>query len=502
MSATLPSPNDSRLGRIGCVLAPLLAIIAYVALGAVDAPLAEPARRVAAVVILMATWWLTEAIPLAATALVPLFLFPLLGVSGIQQTAAPYADPLIFLFLGGFLLGIAFESSGLHRRIALLTLRLVGSRPASLVAGVMVATAIMSMWVSNTASTIMMVPIAASLAAISTSRSTELPDPPARRAFAVCLYLGIAYAASLGGMGTPIGTPPNAIAFARLSEHSDHPINFRAWMIAAVPLILILLPLIWLLLTRLLFPIHTLPPLADRSFVRARLRELGRPSNHEWTTLAVFLLAVLFWIAREPLCRILGLVDLTAGAAPKPRLSDAGIAIGAALLLFLLPTGPRSSPFVLSLPHFARVPWSILVLFGGGLSLAQAMDASGLTDAAGTLFRSLSGLPLIVILLLTALLVTFLSELASNTAVAATLVPILDAAARTLDMPAELLIIPATLACSFGFALPVATPPNAIVYATGQIGLRDLMRAGIVVDLVCVVVLAVLYSLFGRYLLG
>ncbi len=486
-------------------LPPVLAMIAYAVLGPrTGVGMDEAPRLVAAVAVLMAGWWLTEAIPLASTALVPLLLFPILGVLGTTATAAPYADPLIFLFLGGFLLGIAFETCGLHQRVALLTVWVVGSRPAALVAGVMAATAGISMWVSNTASAMMMIPIAASLVALCTptTASASLGTRDPSRSLAHCMYLGIAYAATIGGMGTPIGSPPNAFAVSYLAREQGTTIDFGRWMFFAMPMVLILLPLIWVFLTRWRYPLQGSPALADRSFAQTRLRELGPLSGAEWTTLAVFLTAVVFWVARAPLCELLGLVTIRPDGSVQHTLSDAGVAIGAALLLFLLPTGGRASRFVLRARDFERVPWGVLILFGGGLSLASAMDSSGLTQTIGALFSGLRSVPMVVLLLLVAIVVTVLSELASNTAVAATLIPVLASASDAMGVSPALLVLPATLACSFGFMLPVATPPNAIVYATGRVSYREMMRAGFLVDIAAVVVLAVTYGLFGGYLLG
>lgn len=502
-------PRHSALARGGLYAGPLVALLTHYLTGPdFSLALSDPARLVAAVAAWMACWWVSEAVPLGATALLPLVLFPLLGVSSIGAAAAPFADPLIFLFLGGFLLGVAFEKSGLHQRVALLAVWLVGSRPAALVAGVMAATALISMWVSNTASAMMMLPIAASLVAIServTHTTTPQPatSPSANSPLAYCLYLGIAYAATFGGLGTPIGTPPNAFAVAFLEKQHNHTIGFREWMIAAAPLVLSLLFITWFLLTRVLHPLRAVPRLPGRDFATPRLKALGPLSGAEWTTLAVFLFAVVGWIAREPISRALGLVDLRPDGSSISRLTDAGVAITAALLLFVLPTaGRRAGRTVLHAPDFERVPWGVLILFGGGLSLAAAMDASGLTNAIGSAFAGLRGVHPFVLLLLVAAVVTALSELASNTAVAATLIPVLASAAPAIGVDPVLLIFPATLACSFGFMLPVATPPNAIVYATGRITASRMMRAGFIIDVVAIALVAVIYGLTGGILLS
>ncbi len=456
----------------------------------------------------MAGWWLTEALPLAATALLPLALLPLLGVSTLRSAATGYADEIIFLFLGGFLLGRGFEKSGLHRRVALLTLKAVGVRPGAVIAGVMLATAVISSWVSNTATAIMMLPIAVSLIgfvehSIASNKQDQSGwDEEQVSKFSIALLLGLAYAASIGGIGTLIGTPPNMQFATNAREVTGEAFPFARWMLVGVPMVLLLLPMAWGLLVLVLYRVKAKRIPGGREFVRGEVKKLGALRLPEVVTLAVFGFAVTFWIGREPISRLLGLVHTDAGGKAWLPLTDAGIAIIAALLLFAIPADRGTRKPVLIAGDVERVPWSILLLFGGGLSLAGAMKASGVDTYLGTLFSGMSGLPLPVLLLVIVASITLLSELASNTAVAATTLPILAAAADGLGVHPFVLMIPAALAASCGFMLPVATPPNAIVFATGRLTVREMAKAGILMDVVSVVTIVLFFWLVGAPLLG
>lgn len=500
-----------RLARlIGLIGSPLAAGCVYFALsGAVGiGTIPESGRRVIALAIVMAGWWLTEAIPLAATGLLPLALLPLLNVSPIRAAASPYADELIFLFMGGFMLGRAFEKSGLHRRVALLTLLAVGVRPAAVVGGVMLATGVMSMWVSNTATAIMMLPIVMSLVAMvehSIASNTDDRcgwDEKQVRRFSMGLLLGMAYAASIGGMGTPIGTPPNLQFASNARALFGDDFSFLRWSKIGLPLVGLLLPMAWGLLVLVLYRVKAKRIPGGRGFMRGELKKLGRIGRAEVVTLAVFLAAVTLWIGREPLSRWWGLVHTDAAGKTWLPLTDAGIAILAALVLFIIPAHSGTREPVLRAGDVDAIPWSILLLFGGGLSLAAAMKTSGVDLYLGSLFSGLGGLPTPVLLLVIAGSITMLSELASNTAVAATTLPVLAAAAKGMGVHPYELMIPATLAASCGFMLPVATPPNAIVFATGRLSVREMARAGILMDLVAMMTIAGYFWLVGGALIG
>ena len=447
----------------------------------------EPAGRATlAVLVWMAIWWLTEAIDLAATALLPLALFPLLDVADIRAAAAPYADPMIFLFLGGFIIALSMQRWGLDRRIALLTLRVAGPRPSNMVAGFMLATALLSAFVSNTATTAMMLPIAASV--IGLTRSRQSPDTSVATAnLATCLMLGIAYAASLGGISTLIGTPPNAFLASFLRNSIAEPyrieISFQSWMMIAVPLTVVFLPIVWWLLTRWVYPIGRSAIEGGRELIAHELQALGRPSRGERITLAVFLLAAALWILR-PWISSWTVVIAGEPRTPLAGLSDAGIAMLAAMLLFVAPSGDHRRPTTMNWDTARKLPWGILILFGGGLSLAHAVHVNGVAEFLGSQTRFIAGLPQAVIVLLVISAIIFLTELTSNLATAATLLPILAAMAPGLGLHPYLLVIPAAIAASCAFMLPVATPPNAIVFGSGYVTQRQMIRAGFWLNLI------------------
>lgn len=433
---------------------------------------------------LMATWWTTEAIPIPATSLIPLVLFPVLGVGSIGEAAAPFANPVIFLFMGGFMIAQAMERWELHRRIALAVISRAGSSPGRLVAGFMVASAFLSMWVSNTAVAVLMLPIA-----LSAIRLGDIPLPgsghghhPGQGNLAVALLLGVAYGASIGGMGTPIGTPPNAILRGFMADEFGILIGFAQWMLMGVPFVLLLLPIAWWLLARHLFPVA--PPNAEGGFMAPspRLEKVEPMSSGERRVAWVFGATAAAWIFRPAL------------EGWIPGLTDEGIAMGSTLVLFLLPSGRGGGERVLDWEWAQRIPWGILILFGGGLSLAAAISSSGLAAWIGGLLVGGHALPVLALLLLVTGLMVFLTELTSNTASAAAFVPILAGLALVLGEHPLLLTLPAALAASCAFMLPVATPPNAIVFGSGQIRMDQMVKAGFFLNVV--VTLAIPLLLF------
>ncbi|MCB2206480.1 DASS family sodium-coupled anion symporter [bacterium] len=452
-------------------------------------------QQVLATATLMAVWWMTEALPIPVTALLPLLLFPAFGMMSVTDAAAPYAHPLVFLFLGGFVLALAVERSGLHRRIALRVILIVGSGPARLVLGFMLATAFLSMWISNTATVMLMLPIA--LAVIEQVRPDDADTSFPR--FAVAILLGVAYAASIGGVGTLIGTPPNIVLAGVLSQLYPQapPIGFVQWMLFGIPIVLIFLPLTWLLLIRVL-PTTRLQHVRiageKRTGIRAALLEMGTMKRSERLVLAVFLLTAAGWIFRVPLqigsLRIPGLTDVL------PDITDTSIAMAAAVLLFLLP-GEKRRPLFTWHEIQRGIPWGILLLFGGGFALAQGMQQGGVTGYFGSALTQLQDIPIWGMILLTCLLLTFLTELTSNTATASILIPVMAAAAVSLGEHPMLLMLPAALNASFAFMLPVATPPNAIVFSSPWIGIRTMAKTGIVLNLIGVALVTVMMYLLG-----
>ena len=506
--AVLASPARSlrprfwTAARIGQVAGPLLAL-AMLATAPPDG-LSVEGWRTAAMGVWMAVWWMTEAVPLAATALLPLAVFPLLGIRTMAQASAPYANSLIFLFLGGFLMALAVERWGLHRRLALAVLSRVGASPRRLVGAMLGVTAFLSMWISNTATALMMLPLALSLVRLARPGPSEadaatgsgappavLPsDDAGAGSFATAMLLAVAYAASIGGMGTLIGTPPNAFFAAFAAESLDLRVPFVGWMGVALPVVLVGLAVAHVLLTRWVVRVSASPLPGVAAHVASERARLGPMTSPERRAAAVFGLVAAGW-AFLPLI-----------ADRLPGLTEPGLAIAGALVLFLLPAGDGTDARLLGAADIERLPWGVLLLFGGGLSLASALEASGLAEWLGGAFVHLRGWPLPVVLLALGVVMVALGELASNTALAAALLPVLAPMAPALGLHPLALLVPATLFASVGFALPAGTPPNAIVYGTGHVPMRTMVRAGLWLDLALVVVVALLGSLLVGPVLG
>lgn len=487
--------SADRLSRAGLIVGPLLAVA--ILLTPPPEGLALTGWRTAAIGALMATWWITEAIPIPVTALLPIVLFPLLGIASVDATTAPYANPVIFLFLGGFLVALALEASGLHRRAALFTLSLAGRKPSRLILGFMVITAAISMWVSNTATTVMILPMA--LAVLSLPESAEersrsangaMVDrdgagPGSDSAFAPALLLGIAYAATIGGLGTLIGTPPNALFAAFMRESYGIRIGFLEWMLVAMPVVVVALPLCWWVLTRVVHRLGEEPIAGGAALIAAERRALGPMSRGEWFVGVVTGCAALAWITRPLLERWIA------------GISDAGIAIAAAVVLFVVPMRWRPWETVIAWRHAERLPWGVLLLFGGGLSLAAAIQGSGLAAWIGDGLGTMTTLPLIALIVVLVLVVILLSEFASNTAVTAAFLPIVASVAVANGILPMIPALATAMAASGGFMFPVSTPPNAIVYGTGRITVAQMARSGALLDLLFVVLLPPAVILIG-----
>jgi sodium-dependent dicarboxylate transporter 2/3/5 len=440
--------------------------------------------RVAAVAALLAVFWLTEAVPISVTALLPIVLFPTLGVSNVASATAPYADPIVFLFMGGFVIGLAIERWNLHRRIALTVLSHVGAREDLQIGGFMIATAALSMWVSNTATVALMLPVALSIVPRVSGGALE----PSKRNFATALMLGVAYGASCGGITTLIGTPPNAFLAGFMRSTYDVEIGFAQWLWLGVPIGVVMLIVTWVLLTRVLFDVGTAELPQARAAIRDQLRAMGPASVAEKRVAVVFGLAALLWIMRP----------LVSGWLPALQLSDTTIAITAALAFFFVPNGLERDRYLLTWEYAERLPWGVLLLFGGGLSLANAVASSGLAEWIGGELVALDKLPVIVVILAVTVLIVFLTELTSNIATASTFLPIVAALAVGLDQPPLLFAIPAVLAASFAFMLPVATPPNAIVFGSGYVTIPQMVRAGLWLNLIgVIVIIAAVYLFLG-----
>lgn len=455
----------------------------------------------AAVAALMAIWWMTEAFPLAVTALVPIVLFPLLGLMPAAEVAPAYIDSNIFLFGGGFILALAMERWNLHRRIALLVLLATGDRPSRIVLGFMLATGLLSMWVSNTATAMMMLPMGISLASLFDSASRARlaggreADPRSAN-FPLVLMLGIAYAASIGGMGTIIGTPPNVVFISIF--HSEFPsapaISFAQWMLFAAPLSVVFLVLSWLLLTRLIFPLPPAGPFSGHDYIRAEYRGLGPVTREEAGVAGVFTITALLWIFRKeislgPSFTIPGWSTLIPHGS---SFDDGTIAMLAAFTLFILPASrTRGGGGLMDWATARKLPWEILILFGGGFALARGLTVSGLSDWLGAHLEFLQSAPPWLMMLAMCSTITFSGELSSNTAVTQMILPVLSSLARTLQIHPLFLMVPATLAASVGFMLPVATPPNAIVFSSGFVPIRKMIRAGLLLNLLGIALIVI-----------
>lgn len=455
------------LGPLLGALAFLLAPDHYSGAAGETLQFAGDARAVVGLVVWMAVWWLTEPVPLPVTSLLPALLLPLCGIADARSTLAPYADPLIFLFLGGFLISSAIQKWGLHRVFALRLLAVTGRGPGRLVAGLMAATAFISMWLSNTATAVLMLPVALSIA--------ERPgvDAPLRK----CLLLGVAYSATIGGMATLIGTPPNLFVTSFLAQHHDIQIDFLHWFGIGLPLVLALLPLTWLVLTRWSFPLDRTQDVG----LDAHQFDSGPLDSGARRTLVVFGLAAACWMFR------VFLVDLEiAGHRPLARLSDTGIALGAALALFVLASGTSTDGArapLLGWDDAKALPWGTLLLFGGGLSLAAAISATGVDRAVGALVAGVPDVPPWLVIALIVTTVVFVSEIASNIATAAAMTPLLVAAAPALGLSPTSVAVITGLAASCAYMMPVGTAANALVYGTGALQARDMARAGFMLNL-------------------
>ncbi|MBK3881158.1 DASS family sodium-coupled anion symporter [Pseudomonas stutzeri] len=462
---------------IGLILGPLLLLACIMT----DPPggLSEKAWLTVGLAALMAVWWSTEAIPIPATSLLPILLIPLLDIDTLAKATVPYANPTIFLFLGGFLLGLAMQRWNLHKRIALATLLAVGNQPSRQIAGFMIATAFISMWVSNTATSIMMLPIGLSVIGLLIAGSEEKEG--AR--FAVALLLGIAYSASVGGIATLIGTPPNALLAAFMRENYDVQIGFGQWMLLGLPLSIGMLAFIWWSLTRGGF---RLAGGDSRGLLEKEMAALGPMSRAEKMVAVVFVLAAAAWIF-QPM-----LADYIDGV------NDTSIAMAAAIALFLIPVDLHKRVFLMDWEQANKAPWGVLLLFGGGLSLAGVIGASGLAEWIASSLGAFDALPLLAMIALVVTVIIFLTEITSNTATAAAFLPLLGALAVAQGLSPEMLAIPAAVAASCAFMMPVATPPNAIVFGTGQLSIQAMIKAGFVLNLFGVLLVSLLcYGLVG-----
>jgi sodium-dependent dicarboxylate transporter 2/3/5 len=473
----------TRRQRVGLFLGPALFILMLLA--PTPAGMEVVAQKMAAVALLMATWWMCESIPIPATSLLPIALFPLMGIMHTKAATAPYASHLIFLFMGGFIIALSMQRWNLHRRIAMNIVRAVGFSPGRLIFGFMAATAVLSAFVSNTATTVMMMPIG--LAIIThvieegkkEGLDKEIDFSPEKFAFGLNLMLGIAYSASIGGMATLIGTPPNTVLAGYLQKTYGYEITFAAWLKVGVPLVVIMLPICWLWLTKVANPMKLTKVPGGRDLIQAELRKMGSMNAGERWTALVFGLTALGWIFRKQLGFLFG----------DPKLvTDAAIAMTGALVLFLIPISLKRNKFVMDWHWATKMPWGVLILFGGGLAMAAGFKATKLADWIGSQVSLLDQAPVLVLIIAVATLIIFLTELTSNTATTAMVMPILAAVAVGLGQNPLLLVVPAAIAASCAFMLPVATPPNAIVFGSGYVTIPQMAKSGFGLNVIGIVI--------------
>ena len=462
----------------------ILGITAFVTMLLLPAPegMKPEAWRVAAITVLMAIFWITEAIPIPATALFPIVLYPLFGVMSSGATTASYGDNIIFLFMGGFFLAATMEKWNLHRRVALQTLRLVGTTPSNMILGFIIATGFLSMWISNTACAVMMVPIGiavvSQLTGVTREEVLDEQTKVQESNFAKSLMLAIAYAASLGGIATIIGTPPNTIMVGMLDKMYGLKISFAQWMLIGVPMSVIMLFTVWLLLTKVLFRTDDLKLLGSRELIAKEVEKLGPMARPEKMVAAVGCMMAFCWITR-------GFIQIDA----LKMVSDTTIAIAGTILLFMLPA--KKEKALLDWKAAVNIPWGVILLFGGGIAIASGFERTGLASWISSHLTALSGVPMLVFVLVVVTLVVFLTEITSNTATATLFIPVMGSAAIAMSLHPYALIVPACLAASMAFMLPVATPPNAVVFGSGYVRIKDMAYAGFLLNLVAIAVITV-----------
>lgn len=459
--STVQSRPRARYQDVGLMLGPIV----FILLVLTDKPDAinQDAWHVVAIAALMAVWWATEAIPVPATSMVPLVLLPMMGISSAREASNPYTDPVIFLLLGGFIAAMAMQRWGLHRRIALNILARVGGHPASLIGGFMIASAVLSMWISNTATTLMMVPIALSVA------ETVLGDKVFEHRFTIALLIGCAWASSIGGLGTIIGTPPNAFVVAFMEQEAGISISFLDWMLFGVPVVLVMVPAAWIVLTKIVFPLKKDEAMGGDAVIKEQVGALPKMSTAEMRVSLVFAAMAISWISVETVKKLDGFEGF----------SNMVVAIAGALAMFLIPAKTKNRDRLLDWESAVKLPWGVILLFGGGLTLAAAIKKTGLAIWIGESMSALATAPLILLILAVVGLVIFLTELTSNTATTAALVPVLAAVAAVGNIDPMMLAAPTAMAASCAFMLPVATAPNAVIYSSGHVSIPTMARAGL-----------------------
>ncbi|WP_299766788.1 DASS family sodium-coupled anion symporter [uncultured Dokdonia sp.] len=457
--------------KIGFLAGPLLCILILL----LPFDIVNPAiDRVIAIAIWMVVWWITEAVSISVTALIPLALFPLLGIGDIKSVASNYANPIVYLFFGGFVIALALEKVQLHKRIALSILKITGTKANGIVLGFMIATALMSMWISNTASTVVMLPIAVSVIQLLMNDADGFTKND--KNFALSIMLGIAFAANIGGMSTLIGTPPNSVMLAFLNDSYNIDIGFFQWMQMGVPFAILMLAITYFCITRIFFPNRLGNIGGSGAIIQTELNKLGKMSRGEKIVLIIFLCTAVAWMLRSYLNTLL----------PSITLTDTTISVIAALAMFIIPLDLKKGEFPLDWKDTSRLPWGILILFGGGLALASGLKDAGFIAMIGDYISGQTDWSMWVVTAVLIFLMLFMTELMSNVALVTILIPLVVGIALGMDVPILQMVIPVTLASSCAFMLPMATPPNAIVFASGHVRVSQMARIGIVLNLISV----------------
>lgn len=446
--------------------------------------------QVLSLAIWMVIWWATDAIPIPATALLPIIVLPMLNIFKVSEATAPYASSIIFLFMGGFMIALALEKHNLHQRIALNLLKITGKSGNGIILGFMIATALLSMWISNTATAVMMLPIATSVISLLVDKDSKRLSKK-EKYFALGLMLSIAYAANIGGSMTLIGTPPNVVMAGYLSEILEYDMSFSNWLGIGIPVGLCLLAATYFMITQVLFKNHLHQIEGSEKLIAQELKKLGVISKNEKMVLAVFGFTACCWIFKQQFNDLIG----------TPLLNDTTTAMTGGLLMFITPINFKKSKFLLSWKDTTRLPWGILLLFGGGMSLARAMEHVGIIQLMGDFVKGQGNLDIALIVLLTTAIVLFLTELMSNVALVTIFIPVIIGIAQGLNIDPMLLVVPATIASSCAFMMPISTPPNAIVFSSGHIKIKDMMKAGIWLNIIAIAVLVLLSMLLVAHVI-
>ena len=479
--------NKTKL--VGLVLGPLLFVLLYFLLSTTGLSLK-------AVVILslgawMVAWWVTEAAPIPVTALLPMVLFPLLSISSAREASQPYGDPVIFLFMGGFILALGLEKYNLHERVALNLIRLTGTSGNGIILGFMIATALISMWISNTATAVMMLPIASSVTNL-LAKETGQKDDPKFKKFATGLMLSIAYAASIGGIATIIGTPPNVVMVGYMKRFYNLDVSFSSWMIVGIPLMIALLASLYIIITKILYRNGLTAIEGSEQLIHRKLHELGNMTKEEKQVLVIFSITCFFWIFRQNLNSLIG----------KNLLDDTTIAMTGGVCMFLMPVNLKQSKFLLDWNDMKNLPWGILLLFGGGLCLAQGMEDAGLVQLVGEKISQQATISVPALTFLLTFISMGLTEIMSNVALTTIFVPVVFGIADGFHISPLLLAMPVTLAASCAFMMPVSTPPNAILFASGYIRIKEMIKAGLLLNLFSLVIIFITSMTLMKWVFG